>query len=132
MYMSRLISCGQEISGHTEKELVRQNCFSSRKIRLRWEATRAPWRCHTFPAFAGINSGRHLYPVPSFIKYAGGSNAINPPAPKVLVRDKATVSTNFSGVDLVFIKFRLAMEFDELGRSRRNVSRGTSEKKKRK
>ena len=60
---------------------------------------------------------------------AGGSNAINPPAPKVLVRDKATVSTNFSGVYLVFIKFRFAMEFDESGCSRRNVSRGTSEKK---
>ena len=37
--------------------------------------------------------GRHLYPVPSFIKYAGGSNTINP-------RRKAVVSTNFSGVDL--------------------------------
>ena len=38
--------------------------------------------------------GRHLHPVPSFIKYAGGSNAINPCC-------MAAVSTNFSGVDLI-------------------------------
>jgi len=41
--------------------------------------------------------GLHPYPVLSFIKYAGGSNAINP-------RRKAAVSSNFSGVDLIFIK----------------------------
>jgi len=36
--------------------------------------------------------GRHLYPVPSFIKYAGGSNAIN------LSRETA-VSTNFFALE---------------------------------
>jgi hypothetical protein len=42
--MSRLISCGQEISGHTEKELVRQNEKPSSRNTCTWTSQGHHWK----------------------------------------------------------------------------------------